>query len=435
MAAFGAAYRLSAERHRVTLYDRNSYFGGHTASFQHPEGFTFDDGPHVSFTSDSRIQQILEDSVDGHFETLQYHVNNYWQGYWLRHPVQCNLYGLPPELIVRIVDDFARTARAPDEARNYEEWLVAAFGRTFADLFPNAYAMKYHTTSAANLTVDWIGPRVYPPSLQEVLLGALSPATPNIHYVTAFRYPSRGGFVAYLRKMAAATSLKLSHDVCRIDTRAQQLWFRNGATARFDALVSSVPLPDLVPMIDGAPDEVRAAGEKLAHTSCVLVNIGVDRADLSSNNLTYFYDADIACSRVSFPHLLSAHNAPAGCGSVQAEIYFSPKYKPLRGRPQDSIESTIRDLTRCGILKETDRTLFSQATVCKFANVIYDSDRRAALEIVHGFLDDCGIRYCGRYGDWNHAWTDESFKSGESAAEKALSDCASRRAASMPLVR
>jgi hypothetical protein len=30
------------------------------------------------------------------------------------------------------------------------------------------------------------------------------------------------------------------------------------------------------------------------------------------------------------------------------------------------------------------------------------------------------VSYCGRYGDWAYLWTDESFLSGERAAEKAL---------------
>jgi len=42
------------------------------------------------------------------------------------------------------------------------------------------------------------------------------------------------------------------------------------------------------------------------------------------------------------------------------------------------------------------------------------------LKEVHGYLDELGIGYCGRYGDWGYMWTDESFKSGEAAAERVL---------------
>jgi hypothetical protein len=65
----------------------------------------------------------------------------------------------------------------------------------------------------------------------------------------------------------------------------------------------------------------------------------------------------------------------------------------------------------------------------RYANIIFDLDRAAALKIVHGYLDDLGIAYCGRYGDWGYMWTDESFKSGEEAAEKALSGVACQRVA------
>jgi protoporphyrinogen oxidase len=161
------------------------------------------------------------------------------------------------------------------------------------------------------------------------------------------------------------------------------------------------------------------------------VNIGVDREDLSNAHITYFYDEDICFTRLSFPHMLSANNVPAGTGSVQAEVYFSEKYKPFTGLPEDCIEHVIKDLRRCAILREDDSILCSKAMLVPHANVIFDLDRAAALKTVHGYLDDIGVAYCGRYGDWGYMWTDESFKSGELAAEKALNMESSRAAVSM----
>ena len=81
---------------------------------------------------------------------------------------------------------------------------------------------------------------------------------------------------------------------------------------------------------------------------------------------------------------------------------------------------SFRTLRRCGLLRDSDKILFSKTMLLRYANVIFDLDRAAALKTVHGYLDDLGIAYCGRYGDWGYMWTDESFKSGELAAEKAL---------------
>jgi protoporphyrinogen oxidase len=199
------------------------------------------------------------------------------------------------------------------------------------------------------------------------------------------------------------------------------LRFSNGVTTQYDSLVSSIALPALVPMIAGVPQDVVAASRRLACSTCVLVNVGVNRADLSAGQITYIYDEDICFTRLSFPHMLSVTNAPPDCGSIQAEVYFSEKYRPLRQSTESIIDQVIADLRRCGILREDDRILFRGAKVVQYANIIFDLDRAKALETVHGYLDDIDIHYCGRYGDWGYMWTDESFISGERAAESALS--------------
>ena len=81
--------------------------------------------------------------------------------------------------------------------------------------------------------------------------------------------------------------------------------------------------------------------------------------------------------------MLSATNVPPGCGSIQAEVYFSSKYRPLTQAPEDLIEPVIRDLRRSGTIREHDKILTSHARVVRHANVIFDLDRSAALETVH----------------------------------------------------
>jgi len=349
-------------------------------------------------------------------------LNNYWRGHWPQHPVQLHLHGLPEDVIIKVIADFVEERQGPERpVNNYADWLLASFGRTFAELFPMQYTRKYHLTTADNMSTDWLGPRIYRPSLEEVLRGAISPSPPQIHYITHFRYPTHGGFMSYLKKFVPLGNLKLNHELVSIDPRSRQLNFSNGSMARYDALISSLPLPDLIGMIQGAPPDIVQASKRLACSTCVLVNVGVNREDLSEAHMTYFYDDDICFTRLNFPHMLSRNNVPKGAGSVQAEVYFSDKYKPFAGSPDDLIQPVIDDLRRCGILREDDRILFRNAMLLRYANIIFDLDRTAALKTLHGYLDDIGIAYCGRYGDWGYMWTDESFKSGELAAEKALS--------------
>ncbi len=422
MAGFGAARRLKDEGVRPVMYEKNSWYGGHTKSFRHEPGFVFDIGPHISFTKDERIQGLFAESVDNQYETIQISLNNYWRGYWPQHPVQLHLAGLPDDVIVKVIADFVEERQKPERPiNNYADWLVASFGATFAELFPMQYTRKYHLTSAENMSTDWLGPRIYRPSLEEVLRGAVSASAPNIHYITHFRYPSKGGFVEYLNDFVPLGEIKPNHEVVAIDPVTREVEFSNGVRAKYDGLISSLPLPDVIRMIKGAPRDVKEAASRLACSSCVLVNIGIDREDISDAHMTYFYDEDICFTRLGFPHMLSPNNAPKGTGSIQAEVYFSDKYKPFSGTPNDWIEPVKADLLRVGLLRENDKVLYSGAMYLPYANIIFDLERAAALKTVHGYLDDIGISYCGRYGDWGYMWTDEAFKSGERAAEAALS--------------
>lgn len=427
MAGFGAAHAAYEAGLRPVAYDMHHHVGGHTASYRFEGGWTFDEGPHVSFTENRRIQDLLAANVEGKYETYPTRVNNYWKGYWIKHPAQINLYGLPAELVTKILLEFVElTHRAESPIRNYEDWLRASFGNTFSETFPMEYTVKYHTTTAANMNTQWIGPRLYRPKLEEVFRGALQPNSDDVHYISGFRYPSHGGFASYLGPFQRIAEINLGHEVVCIDPKRRLLRFKNGKTASYDGLVSSIPLPELLPMIDGAPEDILQAASRLACTEAVIVSLGIDRPDLVDAHWSYFYDRDIFFTRLSTPHLQSPHNVPPGCGSLQAECYYSKKYRPLDRRPEDCIEPVIADLKRCGILRESDRVLFRHAMHIRYANVIFDLESAPATEAVHGYLDEIGIGYCGRYGDWAYIWTDQSFVSGEGALRKVLRHVKSR---------
>jgi protoporphyrinogen oxidase len=420
MAGLGAARRLGDSGIEVVVYEKNPYPGGHAASHRHGD-FIFDEGPHISFTKDERIQRLLAESINGEYEAVQTRVNNYWRGFWIKHPAQINLHGLPVDLVCDVLRDFIEARQKdPGEISNYADWLMASFGETFATTFPMQYGRKFHTTTAENMTTDWLGPRLYRPELEEVLRGALSPETPDVHYVDHFRYPTEGGFAPFLNGLVRDVELELGREVAAIAPADRRLTFADGSEAGYEHLVSSMPLPELIGRIDGAPEEVVEAAGRLACTTCVLVNVGVDREDLSEAHWTYFYDDDYFLTRLSFPHMLSPNNTPPGSGSFQAEVYYSAKYRPLDRDPDECIEPVIRDLRRCGLLRDDDTILHRNAAVVPYANVIFDLDRPGALEAVHGYLDELGIATCGRYGRWGYHWTDESYISGEDAAQELI---------------
>ena len=241
MAGFGATHRLHAEGITPGVDDKNSYHGGHTTSFRSDSGFMFDIGPHISYTKDPRIQDLLADSVDQRYETLKINLNNYWRGHWPKHPVQQHLHGLPEEIIVKVIADFVQEQHAPERTiNNYDDWLLASFGRTFAEDFPMQYTRS--TISPPQQHEHRLArPALLSAELEEVLARRAVAAAPHIHYITHFRYPERGGFVSYLTKFVPKGQLQINHRWLRSILAAAHVLKRRRRA--YDALVSSVRCP------------------------------------------------------------------------------------------------------------------------------------------------------------------------------------------------
>ncbi len=195
------------------------------------------------------------------------------------------------------------------------------------------YTRKYHLTTAENMSTDWLGPRIYRPSLEEVLRG---------RHLTGGAETSTTSRISGIRRGAASPptcskflplgELKLQHEL--VDARSTgpgDSRSRNGIGDRIRrAWCPPVPLPELVPMIAGAPAHVIAAA-----ATARLFDLRAGQCRRRSSGSVR--GAHVILLRRG--HLLHAPELPAhavagttclqGAGSIQAEVYFSSKYRPL----------------------------------------------------------------------------------------------------------
>jgi protoporphyrinogen oxidase len=400
-----------------TVYESRSHAGGHASSFQIEKGFTFDEGPHVSFTPHERISDFLSRSVDHRFFEYPTYATNYYQGHILKHPVQCNLYGLPAETITKCIADFVRAQYEDKRPLNtYKDWCYRGFGEAVSEIFTRPYTRKYWNLELEQLTTDWVSERIYAPKLEEVLSGALTKQTGEHYYMSRFRYPEDGGFGAYNTLLAEDAPIKFSMKAVEIDLPHKKITFENGTTEHYDHLISTVPLPVLVELCKDAPPSVQEAGKKLSCSSHFIVSVGVNRPQVSDAYWTYYYDEDIPFSRASFPSKYSHKTAAPDCSGIQVEVVHS-RYKSIPSKDV-VVEQCIESMLKVGLLHSRDEILALDARDLKWANVIFDFDRKPNLAIVHDFMTANDIHWAGRYGEWAYLWTDQSMLSGERAANE-----------------
>lgn len=414
IAGISAAYHLSQLGKTSTIFEQDSNWGGLCDNFT-VDGFRFDKFIHLSFTTDSYVQDLFRKSAE--YKVHLPDPVNYYQGHWLKHPAQNNTFPLPVEEKVRIIRDFIQKKEIDiSRIENYEQWLRTQFGDYFAEHFPLVYTKKYWTLSAAELETKWVGNRIYRPSLEEVLEGALSPDTPNTYYAKEMRYPLQGGYKSFLNYMAQDLDIQLNHEVTKIDPDTRLLRFADGKTVSYDHLISSLPLPVICRLLKNVPAAVSEAAQKLRWTSGVLVSLGFNRPDIPRNLWFYIYDQEIQASRIYSPSLKSLDNVPAGYSSLQAELYYPPHQLQNLDLP-GLLTRSINQFIEMGLFKPDDLIVKDIRTI-NFANVIFDHQIYENRKIVRDYLAELGITSIGRFGEWAYFWSDQSLLSGKRGAEK-----------------
>ena len=407
IAGISAGCHLKTQGEQVVIFERDNDWGGLCGNFT-IDGFRFDKFVHFSFAPDEYTKNIFENSSPTYAHpSISY---NYYNGCWLKHPAQNNLAPLPTDEKVEIIKGFVdRKHTDVEDIQNYEEWLRVQYGDYFAEHFPLKYTRKYWGVEANELETKWVGNRMHSPDLEEHLRGAFEVQDKNFYYTNYMKYPKKGGFRSILNTSREGLDIRFNKEVCAIDTANKIVKFKDGTTAVYTRLISSLPLPEIVKMLDNVPEEVKNATENLMHTSGYMVSLGFNKPDIAKYLWFYIYDEDILPSRVYSPNLKSPDNVPEGCSSLQAEIFFSNKAEiPAADKV---LENTINKLIEMGIFKEED-LIVKDIRFEKYANVIFDKDIYKNRAAVLDYLKSKGIESIGRFGKWEYMWTHQAFEDG-----------------------
>jgi len=418
-AGLAAGYALRRAGVPCVLYEQADRAAGLCRSFA-VQGFTFDTFIHFSSTRDAAVRALF-DAAGPHL-THPAESQNYWRGYWLRHPAQNNLYTLPTEEKLRVIEGFIAREKLR-EPENYEQWLRLQYGDYFAENFPMEYTKKYWRRDARELGTGWIGVRLSQPGLDDMLRGALGENARNDYYISEMRYPETGGFEAFLAPLREGLDIRLNKRVVGVDPAKREIAFADGSGAGYGALISTIPLPVLIRCLP-APQGVRRAAGRLSWTQAAAVSIGVKGGDIFPFERPgsalppalwfYVYDRDIPFARCYYPGRKSPNNVPEGMGAIQAECQFLNSETPP---PAEELGArAVASLARMGVLKESD-VLFADVRVAPYANVIFDHSIGEARGETRAYAESLGIRLAGRFGAWDYLWSDQSILSGWSAAE------------------
>ena len=401
-----------------SIYEKSIKPGGQ-ASSKEENGFIFDEGIHVMHTKNKYILNLMEIlKVD-----MEIRERNAWivsHDSMTRYPFQANTFGLPEVIVKDCVDGFIENKFVDsDSINNYEDWIYFMFGKGIAEHFMIPYSQKFWGIDAKNLTTDWVNVRHPKPSKEEVIKGSLEDQTKGFGINASYRYPKKGGY-GYIGKQLTdkcKSRIKVGMEATKIDVNKKEIEFNHSELVSYETILSSIPLPELIKIIPNAPQEVINAASKLKTNSMFVVNIGINRPNITDKNWIYYLEKEFSFVRVSFPFNQSDNVAPIGTSSISAEIAYGND-NPLPANKENLADRVVKDLITANVINLSDEIIYLDTVDIKYAYVIFDNERKAAIKIIHEYLKKFDIIPFGRYGMWAYLWSDEAMLSGKKVAEK-----------------
>jgi protoporphyrinogen oxidase len=418
-----AARRLRERGVDVELLEADSRPGGLCQS-DTIDGYVMDRaGGHIVFSRSERAMRYYHELfADEPLVKNERHTRILWNGRYVPYPFENGLGALPAEARARCLDGLIRASLAracgARKPATFGEWIRWQVGDGIADAFMQPYNRKiWKLDDLDAMGIDWVDGRVPEAPLGDVVRAALGEPTVGYSHQAVFWYPLRGGFQAITDRIARSLDgcIRLGTPVTDVAPAGGGSFRVNGA--RYDAVISTIPMPALAGLVEGLEGATKAAAEGLGFIGLACVLFGIPAADVQPLSWIYLPGAEQGpANRVTYLSNYSPRNAPDGRGSLLAEVTY-------RGRLEmtaRSVEELKRTLAAQGLFRAEGVDVMAVRDN-RHAYIHFGPDftpRRAAA--IAGF-ERIGIVPLGRFGRFNYYNTDLCILEALDAAD-ALAD-------------
>jgi protoporphyrinogen oxidase len=413
----GLSAAIELGRHGVgyRIFEKLAQPGGHVVTVEE-NGFRFDRTGHLLHLKNDALRDEVLDWIGPDHLQIQRRSVIWSNGVYTRYPFQANTFGLPPQVAYDCVQGFLAAHFAKDKPppSNFEEFCLHHFGEGISRHFMIPYNSRLWGVHPREITSDWCQRFVPLPRLEDVIAGAVGLNDRELGYNSNFIYPRMG--IGQLPEGMArlVPNIELGKSPRRIDLAARRLFFDDEQVS-FDVLLSSIPLPRLIELLDDVPEPIRKAAAKLRCSHLHYLDVALRRPSGKDFHWAYVPEEKYPFYRVGCYSHFSAALAPAGKSSLYVEL--ADRSPPDLERLMPQVENGLIEM---GVIDAPEQIEFARVRRIDYAYVIFDHEYFAALDVIRPFLEASRIISSGRYGDWNYSSMEDAITFGKLAAERAL---------------
>ena len=441
-AGCGAASCLAARKHEDwCIIEKEREPGGLSGSVRDQHGFSWDYGGHVYFGHEARFWDTIEnvglDFIDHERQSFVW-----FDGKRVPFPFERNLADLPPSVATDCMMGLAYAHFNPERMppANFSEHLTSAFGSGVCDHYLRPYNEKLWGAPLERMGTQWLADRV-PGAAFEQTVGRMFGCEQDVGWGpnSRFRYPAEGGSGEPYRRITAKVGehAQCGTAVSRILARrreAELVSLSQGGPARtmrvaYETIISTLPLPALVALLDDAEPELRAAAASLEARAILAIGIGAKVPTPTDWHWLYLPESQSLHHRVVNHGRYSPDNVPSGRQDQYASFLFE---RASSGEtPTNAIESAVGEARHLGLIPDDSAVVSTIAFPIAPAYPVPTTGRDWALRYIDGSLRARGIVSAGRFGGWRYERgnMDHAFEAGWQAASECLAEAGDECAA------
>ncbi|MBK5274136.1 MAG: NAD(P)-binding protein [Desulfuromonadales bacterium] len=344
-------------------------------------------------------------------------------GKMIEAPIQYNIGQLPVGVYEEVVRSYKERPIFDESVpTTFLDFIIQGFGQYLADLFLIPQNEKTMAIPLERLSSKAVK-RFFPPPVEELVrAGMIKNSSTAAEYNSTFWYPRIGGIGRLVNGLSTGLDgVHVRQPVTAIDLCAKTVQTKSGEIFPWDVLFPSMPLNTLC-RISNDPD-LRAAGEKLSHSSTISFNIGLNtpvKPEFEGIHWIYVPDRSIPFYRVGFYSNISKGTCTPGTSALYVEVGISSEDLLVPNIVRDLQPKVIAALEDLGWIDSRDISCLV-VNIIEHAYVHFTEERDRLVEDILERLHRYCVHPIGRYGLWEYTGMEDALESSMATVREVLS--------------